>query len=200
MADSSAPSDGGLFSVSDYLQLAHLGQRSVVVAIDAGPSLRGQIVVRDGEAWSASDTFGEGEAAFRRLVIGASFERRAPARVLPLGPVLGPKNLDHPLEVLLLETARVFDEGAQPGRSEGPARDLRDFDAPLRRDTRDDDLAADHFTAFVEEGIDALLRKDYAEAWAAFSAAARLRPTDTLVRTNLSRLRDLGWGGTGEKR
>ncbi|CAN0585800.1 unnamed protein product, partial [Laminaria digitata] len=51
-----------------------------------------------------------------------------------------------------------------------------------------------HFDALFDEGVDALLRKDYSEAYAAFRAADQIRPDDRLVTANLQRLASLGVG------
>ncbi|MCA9550145.1 MAG: DUF4388 domain-containing protein [Myxococcales bacterium] len=170
----------GPFSVADYVQLAGLGGHSVVVSVEAGFEARGEIVVREGRVWWARDAQGEGEEAFRRLIIAGDLKRKAPARCRPLGAVPVPRNIQSSLESLLLDTARTWDE------------DSRDI-PPVS--THDQELARDHFEAFFEEGIDALLRKSYSEAYAAFATAAELRPQDHLVQTNLQRLRDLGYGG-----
>lgn len=45
-----------------------------------------------------------------------------------------------------------------------------------------------------DEGIAALLMKDYQAALAAFKAAEALRPDDPKVKTNLKRLREMGFG------
>jgi hypothetical protein len=173
------------FSVADYVQLAGLGGHSVVVSVDAGFSARGEIVVRKGQAWWAKDAHGEGEEAFRRLIIAGGLQSRAPARCRPLGAVPVPRNIQSSLESLLLDTARAWDEGRREPAGLPPPS------------AHDEELAQSHFVAFFEEGVDALLRKDYGEAYAAFSAAADLRPGDHLVQTNLQRLRELGFGGEG---
>lgn len=53
--------------------------------------------------------------------------------------------------------------------------------------------ANEAFNAAWDAGIGALLKKDYREAYRAFSAAAELSPDDPKVATNLSRLRQLGY-------
>ena len=180
--------EAGPFSVADYVQLAGLGGHSVVVSVQGGWGARGEIVVRDGQIWWAKDALGEGEEAFRRLIIAGGLEAKAPARCRPLGAVPVPRNIQTPLASLLLDTARAWDEGLRDAQPSTPPTQLEDA------------LCRDHFDAFFEEGVDALLRKDYTEAYAAFSAAGALRPTDSLVQANLQRLRQLGYGrGEGER-
>lgn len=50
------------------------------------------------------------------------------------------------------------------------------------------------FTALIEEGIDALLLRDYTLAWQSFQLAELLKPNDPQVKANLRRLKDLGFG------
>ncbi|MEZ4471757.1 MAG: response regulator [bacterium] len=50
----------------------------------------------------------------------------------------------------------------------------------------------DGFDAVMDEGLDALLARDYPLAWRAFTEARRLRPDHPVVRTNLARLQQLG--------
>lgn len=59
--------------------------------------------------------------------------------------------------------------------------------------------AAIEFEDIWDAGVAALLKKDYHEAWRAFSRAAELRPEDPKVSANLSRLRQLGYGEPAEE-
>lgn len=189
--------EDGLFSVADYLQLAQLGHRSVVVVIDLGPELRGEIAVHGGEAWSARDAHGEGESAFRRLLLGTGLDAAAPATVEPFEGT-GRRNLHRSLEALLLDCARSLDETSRPTSLERP---VEEPPRPTVHHQGGDVRAQHHFDAILEEAVEALLRKDYAEAHAAFLVADELRPGDTLVRTNLKRLCELGFGdGSGDLR
>lgn len=168
------------FSLTDYIQLAALGRRSVVVSVHED-GVSGEIVIRDGEAWFAKDGAGEGEGAFRRLLIDGGFKSKAPPRVRPLRAGVVPRNIHVSLESLLLDTARRWDERDEASEAVGLAHP---------RDA--------HFEAFFDEGIEALLRKDYSEAYVAFSAARDLRPGDQTVLANLERLAALGVGAANE--
>jgi CheY-like chemotaxis protein len=157
------------FSATDYLQLACIGRHSVVIDVGNETGQGGSIVVSAGDVWSAQDDQGEGEAAFRRLV-------RAPVRFVKcqtLRGTCGPRNLFDGYEHLLLEAARVADEGTQP-ESGGTAATPRGFDAVW------------------EEGVKALRAKDYPRALSAFQEAQALKPGDAWVSVNLERLRRMG--------
>ncbi|MCB9648183.1 MAG: DUF4388 domain-containing protein [Deltaproteobacteria bacterium] len=181
---SNSPSEDGLFTAVEYLQMASLGSRSMIVSIDNGNGTVGEIVMRDGEPWCAKDRLGHGEAAFLRLVAADSFSGGCHATVRGLRGPLAPRNLDGSLEHLLLEAARTWDE-AQPRPAERP-----DSKARLRLDS---------FESLLEAGIDALLSKSFNDAYAAFSAAEAVRAGDRVVQGNLRRLRDLGYGDDGER-
>ncbi|MCA9526973.1 MAG: response regulator [Myxococcales bacterium] len=58
----------------------------------------------------------------------------------------------------------------------------------------------DGFNALMDEGLDALLARDYALAWRAFDEARRLRPEHPVVRANLTRLQQLGRAPIGGRR
>lgn len=51
------------------------------------------------------------------------------------------------------------------------------------------------FESLWDAGIAALLEKDFPRALEVFRSAARIRPDDANLRANLSRLRDMGFGG-----
>ncbi|MBK6460891.1 MAG: response regulator [Myxococcales bacterium] len=63
-------------------------------------------------------------------------------------------------------------------------------EAPTKESPRHDAVT---FAAEFERGVDALLAKDYAGAFVAFSEAARLSPDDRRVVANLERLRKMGF-------
>ncbi|MCB9655713.1 MAG: response regulator [Deltaproteobacteria bacterium] len=56
------------------------------------------------------------------------------------------------------------------------------------------DEARTLFASLRDEGVDALLRKDYATAYEAFAAAQGLDPEDRSVAANIDRLREMGFG------
>ncbi len=50
------------------------------------------------------------------------------------------------------------------------------------------------YQSLVEEGLDAMLAKDYRRAWEALTAARALRDDDPVVEANWQRLIELGGG------
>ncbi len=171
------------FSVPDYLQLASMGRHSVVIEVSRGADLLGQIVIRQGELWAASDSQGEGMDALARLAFAAD----ASAACRTLLEQAGERNVEGPVEAVLLEAARLSDEAR---RSEGGA--THPSDGP---DTGEDagEGGGSVFEDAWERGLAALLAKDYGEAFAAFRAAAELNPDDVRVQVNLKRLREMGF-------
>lgn len=217
------------FAPADYLQLACLGHRSVVIEVETATE-RGHISVHDGTLWTAADTHGTGPEAFRRL----AFLAGASVRVRGLRDDPGRRTITGNWEQVLLDAAREIDEasvrsevlevaphaqrGAPPSAPQAvpppppraPAPTLptgmdalpKFFEEVLEEPepeiesgpvTDPADLA---FEAAFDEGVDALLRKDYGAAYAAFARAADIHPDDPKVKTNLERLRQMGHGPT----
>ena len=110
------------FGVIDFVQLAGMGRRSVVVEVRGRIAGSGRIVIRAGEVWSARDERGEGMEAFKRLaflrdavVTCRSFDRRDSS----------PRIIQGGCESVLLEAARQYDEAGGPPAD---ADDLDDLD------------------------------------------------------------------------
>lgn len=94
------------FAVADYLQLAGMARRSVVLSIKEADQLVGEVIVQDGEPRWARDQEGEGESAFRRLAL----LQRMDVSCKPLSAPLTHSNLSGSLEHLLIDAARHADE------------------------------------------------------------------------------------------
>lgn len=180
------------FGVTDYIQLAGMGRRSVVIDV-RGSTNRGEILIRAGEVWSAHDEHGEGHDAFRRL----AFLRNALVTCRPLGQMESIARTIHgSCESVLLESARCFDE------SEGTIDDAQWDESPTEPSaTRSSTLpVAAHeplanlraFQERYEDGVDALLGKRFADAYRAFLDAEEISPGDSRVHANLERLRQMG--------
>lgn len=166
------------FTASDYLQLACVGRHSVVIEVRVEGGGAGSLVVSGGQAWSAQDDEGEGEAAFRRLVLS----RAHSVRCQTLRGAPGPRNLSGGFQELLLEAARLDDEdrrGFAPACDEPAPPPPRTFDSVW------------------EEGVAALRSKDYPLALRAFREARTLKPGDAWVTMNLERLRRMGYDPDG---
>lgn len=182
--------DAGPFSVADYVQLAAMGRHSAVLSVRS-PTVNGMIVIERGETRHASDERGRGVAAFRRMAFakGASVHCRTLAR----GETFE-RNMEGSCESLLLEAARVADEASKRDDDELEPELAWDFPPEETEPPREVHASTNLFEQLYDEGIDALLSKDYARAFAAFRAASEVEPNDPRVRVNLARLREMGHG------
>lgn len=189
LGDPYPTSEAAPFSVADFVQLACLGQRSVVVQTIEGRRTTGAIMVHRGEAWAARDAEGAGNEAFYRLAMNA----RLTAHCTTLKEAPGDRNLFDSWEMLLLEAARLADEtaaGLGPGSSGRSA--AGDVPQPSSGAASKSDDA--EFDLIWDRGVSALLAKDYAGALAVFRAARDMRPRDGRVIANLDRLKRMGYG------
>jgi CheY-like chemotaxis protein len=165
------------FGPADYLQLACLGRHSVVIThrnhqSDASSDAR--VLVWRGELWSAQDEYGTGEAAFQRIVVRSGAFR---CHTIERDP--GPREIENGWEMLLLDALRREDESALEAALET---------TPLpRRET-----TARTYDQALDDGVGALLVRDFLTARRAFEEALQLRPGDALATANLERLRALG--------
>ena len=212
--------DAQPFSVLDYVQLAGLGRRSVVLDVRGHVAGTGRIVVRQGEIWSAYDEMGQGLEAFRRL----AFLRNAHVSCKTLASSdESPRNIEGNYENILLEIAQQFDESRRdtaswrPSSPAAPEFALRPPPTHQRTHSGTQLHAADpleagwddvvpapqksavqpavkslSFEELYDLGVDALLAKRHSEAYRHFEAASRIRPNDPSVVANLKRLRDMG--------
>lgn len=96
------------FGVADYIQLAGMGRRSVVIEVRGRLAGRGAVLIRGGEVWSARDEQSEGIDAFRRL----AFLKDAVVTCRPLesSDCSPTRTITGSCESVLLEAARCKDE------------------------------------------------------------------------------------------
>lgn len=179
------------FGVPDYMQLAGMGRHSVVIEVASGHRALGSVVMVNGEAWSASDGAGGGAEALRRLSFVAD-------GIVSCRSLTGPapaRNLDASWEWVLLEAARAHDEAslsADAVPSPEASTEETVVDATTNERISGVDYARQAFERAWDEGIGALLRKDYRAAMAAFVTAREFDPDDVKVRANIERLVQLG--------
>lgn len=175
------------FSAADYLTLAGMGRHSVVVEIERGGRWIGEVVIWNGDPWSAKDHDGAGLDALRRLAFAAGTQVHC--RTLVTEPTW-PRDLRGSWEGLLLDAARARDEEQRHalGQPEPPAAGGESL-FPLAPPP---EPAVDPFDEAWERGVEALLGRRYTEAAAAFLEADRLRPGQPKVAVNLKRLAELG--------
>ena len=167
LGESSIPTE---FSAADYLQLGRAGRRTIRVEVGDGT-----IDMVEGALARATDPMGEGVDALLRLLVDGGLTGHTKARCFE-GETSALKNLDIDLENALLEAARLLDE-----------RDRSSDTA----DTPPIEVSANTAPEAIELGISAVLHKEYAFAYAAFSRAFELGDSSELVCSNLERLANL---------
>ncbi len=182
------PVDWNPFGVADYVQLAALGRHSVVIEV-RGIRVHGRIVIEHGEARSAVDNIGRGVEAFRRLAFLES--AAVHCRSLARGETF-PPNIEGPCAGVLLDAARAHDETKDVDLDWGES-EVKSGTAPHATQVRGG-TDSRQFTALYDDGIQALLEKDYRRAFEAFRRANELAPDDSSVRANLARLTQMGYG------
>lgn len=189
------------FGAADYLQLACLGRHSVVITHrhqqdDSTPT--GRLVVWRGELWDATDDEGDGIPAFRRVVTRPGAFR---AHTLDRDP--GPRTIEGPWEMLMLDALRLADEAAlldleraapEPSPVEAALLEAPAIAASPRHVAVPPPRAPerDPYDAAFEAGVDALLDRDHVAAMRAFREALDARPGDAKATANLERLAALG--------
>lgn len=114
----SSPPDSA-FTVSDYLQLAGMARRSLIIHVENAET-EGQIVVQNGTPVWARDRDGVGTAAFQRLALLS----RADVNCQPCTTWSTKSNLEGSLEQLLLDAARRSDESKKRQHAPGPALEV----------------------------------------------------------------------------
>lgn len=198
------------FSVPDFLQLASMGRRSVVVEVHWPDGKSGSVTVHCGEVWSATYEGMTGVDAFLRV----AWRPGGKTHCRTLSADLGPRTLEGTAESLLMDTARRLDEERRSLPSEAPD-EQRDSVASRRELLSDEDLSfgdpfppepgtdsaiivEEAFNRQLDRGVNALLARDLATALKAFEAAHGIDPEHPLVNANLKRLQELGYGESEE--
>lgn len=203
----------GPFTLTDYLQLAGMGRRSVRIELSRDGHPCGDVWVHLGEVWHARDLRGTGPGALSRLLDAEDVSVTAlPSTDEP------PRTLEGSCEALLLDHFRRKDEGVPaeepeelvldelprtvppPSRPAIPPRMVpppppQEAVRPLHLELPPRPPAARpvNFDELYDRGVEALLDRRYQEAFEAFDDASRLGSTPSLT-ANLNRLRTLGYG------
>jgi CheY-like chemotaxis protein len=208
----------------EYVQATCTSGRSACVDIELG-SGTAQVIIYNGEVWSAEDAQGSGPGAFQRL----AYVSRAQMRCGALVHQPGPRNITTRWEQLVLDLACPPDtlapsEGSPVVEASPLFPDLAPTEAwedapnptvpnappprPARPPARTlrgipqvapEDLrdceAAPSFDELWAFAVDAVLQRRHAIAARAFRAAGELRPGHPGVLANLRRLTEMGYGG-----
>lgn len=113
------------------------------------------------------------------LVLDTVFETNGQLNTLFEELEKGPREAGDPESAPAFEPAPTF--APAPASEPNVAQEAETTEATLAR--------------ILDRGIEALLEKDYHRAWAIFREAEEVAPERQEVRANLSRLRDMGYGG-----
>ncbi len=207
------------FSLTDYIQLACMGQHTAVIECLSNDAC-GEVVIDKGIVWSAQDELGQGAEAFHRLLLSEGALLRVGAERVPKGP----RSLFESWEALIFESMRLKDEAvrdqrrtkrgsnspttiptpaptpAAPTLAVPPSADhtpvttpaATSTESPLTEPTAQAATTPDpdaDFDSCVESGVRAVLARDFAGAIAKFERAHALRPKESMVIHRLERLR-----------
>ncbi len=145
----------------------------------------------------------DGIASLGDIVRGSQFGRfetyRAFVRFVERGwiQLRAPTGTWNPRELL---GADVFDALRRAGATDAAAPAMPAGFSPIKDHPTQPtpptpaQLRSAQFEQSLEDGLSALLRRQYAEAFTAFSRAAQIDPSDRTVQANLLRLKQLGFG------
>lgn len=188
-------------ALTDCLQIACYGRRSLQLEVLQGGEISGFIQIREGEPWRAVDSQGQGADALSRMLA----LRKIGLVCGPLSPLREPRNLSGNVEFLLLEAARTLDEkGQEPLATDVAAAPA---ESPVAGLSPNDDAAPqavvfsegstqisspEFFAQLYDQGIEHLLAKRLPDAFHAFLQARR-HGTNPTLEANLTRLRELGF-------
>jgi len=166
---STGPAGQELLYVADYVQLAAYGRHSVMINVRLDDGSLGEIVVLDGEIWSARCGELSGLDALTALVrskaLKISFDR--------LESPTAERQITGSAESLLLEIARQEDEE----KRDNPRRE------PAAPDEKPD------FEEVFGRAMAAYLERSYDVALKLFEECRRMEPNNEQVQHNLERIR-----------
>jgi DNA-binding response OmpR family regulator len=198
---------GGLrppFNLLDCVQFACASHNSACINIELATGAA-QVVVYEGQVWSATDDEGAGPGALQRL---AFLPHTAIHYTVLLGEP-GVRNVSARWEQLVLDLACVLERPEQPRVSqvnpvvdEVPPAGQHHFKShaptlPGIPQVAPENMracpAAPTFDELWAVGVEALLKREHAVAARAFRAAGELRQGHPGVLANLRRLKEMGY-------
>ena len=158
------------FQLSEYLQIACNGMHSVKLDIIENNSLIGNITIEKGELLNATDNSGEGEDAFKRLVL----KKKTKVKLKQLGSKEKKRNIHMDCEELIFRIFTKKDkEKSLSGLSNKAVHELSPIDIKINK------------------GLGMLIGKKYREAKELFIEVENESPGNIKVQQILKRLNDL---------
>ena len=158
------------FQLSEYLQIACNGIHSVKLKILKNSSEVGNITIDKGELLNASDNTGEGEDAFRRLVL----TKNTRVELKQLGEDEKKKTIHSDCEELIF---RIFT--------------AKDKEKSLSELLKKSDHNLSPLDLKINRGLEMLIRKKYGEAMELFNEVKNESPGNIKVQHILKRLNEL---------
>ncbi len=187
------PAEVSPFGVPDYLQLACMGRHSVLIEVERDGKTIGEVVISSGDIWSARDDRGSGLDALGRL----TFTEGCLVKCRRLSDNPTERDLEGGWEFLLMEAARVVDETRRSQELQAPDdAELSSGERPAHAETADAAAEPDpdsEFAKLWDQGLEAMLAKDYPLALDVFERALELQPDDARLRANIHRLHEMGF-------
>ena len=158
------------FQLSEYLQIACNGMHSVKLNIKENNSLIGNIVIDNGKLLNATDIAGEGEEAFKRLVLNKKIE----VELKHLHNKEKKKNIKINCEELIF---RIFT--------------TKDKENSLSDISKISNKELTSIEKKINKGLKMLIEKNYSDAKILFAEVAEESTEDIRVRHILKRLNEL---------
>ncbi len=158
------------FQLSEYLQVACNGMHSVKLNITENDILTGNITIENGVLLNATDNEGEGEDAFKRLVLNKNIE----IEMKQLARDDKKKIISSKCEELIF---RIFT--------------TKDKEKAILELSKKAKMELSPLDIKKNEGLNLLLEKDYKKAHPIFKEIEKEFPEDKHVRSILKRLDEL---------
>ncbi len=158
------------FQLSEYLQIACSGMHSVKLNVMENNSLIGNITIENGELLNAYDNAGEGEDAFKRLILN----KKAEVELKPLGSKEKKKNIEINCEELIF---RIFTN--------------KDKERALADLSNNEENSLSPVDKKINSGLEMLIGKNYQEARDLFVEINNKSPGIVKVQEILKRLNEL---------
>lgn len=182
----------GPFGVVDFIQLACMSQRTVKIGVVRG-AREGVVLIQHGKLWLARWGEASGMEALRDMT------RVADARVVCRtfdGDAGAPNLPELPHEHILLDLAREQDERAHDDEPLlevflGDGTDQELPEPPSLRLVRPLDPSSKSVGEWLDEGMVAVLAKDFRRALLVYGAVLELEPSNRVARANVDKLEGL---------
>jgi len=158
------------FQLSEYLQIACEGMHTVRLDISEDDLLIGYITIGNGNLLNAVDNNGEGEGAFKRLILN----KKIKVELKHLGDDEKKKNIELDCEELIF---RIFTTKDREHSLQGLSKKSGEKLSPLEKR--------------INEGLGMLVDKKYNEAKQLFTRIEEEFPGNSRVQSILKRLNDL---------